>query len=224
MIDLDSLAATVRQPPVPKISDLRQDILALAVHQWRRDLYFVEFGALNGVRASNTWLLERDYGWTGIVAEPAQVFHDELQANRRCRIDMRAVAAETGRRLRFKETDTQLGLSGLMDYFKTGECHTKRRLASQGREYDVDTVSLTDLLAQHGAPPHINYISMDTEGSELSILETFDFSRYTVGLWTIEHNYFDADRSAIFDIMTRNGYERILTDLSTIDDWYIPRQ
>ena len=224
MIDIDAVAQTLRNPPVSRISDLRQDILALAVHQWCRDGYFVEFGALNGIKASNTWLLERDYGWHGIVAEPARVFHDELKTNRRCLIDTRAVAASTGLELRFKETDTQLGLSGLMDYFKPGECHTRRRLTSAGREYTVTTVSLNDLLAQHQAPEHIHYISMDTEGSELSILETFDFSKYQVGLWTIEHNYFDADRSAIYDIMTNNGYQRILTDLSTIDDWYIPRQ
>ena len=132
------------------------------------------------------------------------------------------MAGESGQELQFKETDTQLGLSGLKDYFDDGECHTRRRLNSAGREYTVITVSLNDLLDQHQAPPVIDYISVDTEGSELAILKGFDFSRRRVKLWTIEHNYFDPARQAILEIMTNNGYQRILTQRSTIDDWYIP--
>jgi len=64
---------------------------------------------------------------------------------------------------------------------------------------------------------------MDTEGSEPAILSTFDFSRYQVGFWTIEHNYFNRARTEILKIMTANGYQRLAPELSTIDDWYIPR-
>ena len=221
MITQDIILA-LDAPPVRSHSDLNQDIVALAVSGWRQGGYFVEFGALDGMLGSNTVLLETAYGWTGIVAEPARCWREALTRNRQCRIDHRAVARESGQELQFKETDTQLGLSGLMDYFDDGECHTRRRLNSAGREYTVTTVSLNDLLDQHQAPPVIDYISVDTEGSELAILQGFDFSRRRVELWTIEHNYFDPARQAILEIMTNNGYQRILTQRSTIDDWYIP--
>jgi len=52
----------------------------------------------------------------------------------------------------------------------------------------VETVSLNDLLLSQAAPPRIDYISIDTEGSELAILEAFDFARWDVRLFTIEHN------------------------------------
>lgn len=218
----DAILAALAQPPVRSHSDLGQDLVALAVSSWRQGGYFVEFGALDGSLGSNTVLLETVYGWHGILAEPARCWHSTLAQNRRCRIDHRAVADRSGQQLRFKETDTQLGLSGLVDYFEPGEYHTNRRLASQGREYTVDTVSLNDLLDQHQAPDYIDYISIDTEGSELAILRNFNFAPRRVGLWTIEHNYFDPIRQGVHDIMTANGYQRILTDKSTIDDWYIP--
>ena len=53
---------------------------------------------------------------------------------------------------------------------------------------EVETVSLNDLLAQHDAPQEVDYISIDTEGSELDILAPFDFKRWNVTLFSVEHN------------------------------------
>lgn len=209
-------------PPIKGHADLRQDILALALTDFKRDGYFVEFGVMDGITSSNTYVLEKNYAWSGIVAEAAKVWHDKVTANRSCAKDFRAVAAHSKQNLIFKETDVQLGLSGLVDFFDDKEYHAQRRSASTGRSYKVQTVSLNDLLSEHDAPDYIDYISMDTEGSESAILDTFDFDRYQVGLWTIEHNYFDRARNHIFATMSANGYKRLDPELSTIDDWYIP--
>lgn len=221
-MDLDKIANQWKNHPGPCFADLRQDILALAVTEFKRDGFFVEFGAMDGRKYSNTYLLEKDYGWQGIVAEPGRIFHWDLKRNRNCKIDLRAVAGESGHRLRFKETNTQLGLSGLIDYFDPQEYHARTRANSQGAIYDVETVSLNDLLDFYQAPTYIDYISMDTEGSEPAILKSFDFSKRKVGLWTVEHNWFERSRQEIYDLMTNNGYTRILPEISTIDDWYVP--
>ena len=52
---------------------LRQDILVAVLARFKRNGYFVEFGATDGVYLSNTFLLEQQLGWTGILAEPARV-------------------------------------------------------------------------------------------------------------------------------------------------------
>src|ERR1017187_1984592 len=49
-------------------SQLRQDLMVLSELDFKRGGYFVEFGATNGVTLSNTYLLEKEYGWTGILA------------------------------------------------------------------------------------------------------------------------------------------------------------
>ena len=60
-------------------AQLKQDIFVLLETGFKRDGYFVEFGATNGVDLSNSWLLEKAFGWTGILAEPARIWHDDLK-------------------------------------------------------------------------------------------------------------------------------------------------
>jgi hypothetical protein len=84
----------------------------------------------------------------------------------------------------------------------------------------VQSISLNDLLSEAGAPADIDYVSIDTEGSELEILRHFDFGRWNVRLFTIDHN-FSANRGEIEELLERNGYTRIWPEINQADDWYI---
>lgn len=71
--------------------------------------------------------------------------------------------------LHFNETiepqfSTVEGLAGL-------DLHAKKR--QDGKRYAVETISLRDLLRTHDAPVRIDYLSIDTEGSEFAILDSF---------------------------------------------------
>ena len=90
-----------------------------------------------------------------------------------------------------------------------------------GRLVSVQTISLMDLLIKHEAPKHIDYMSVDTEGSEYEILNAFDFDAYSFGLVSVEHNY-SGTRTKIQRLLENAGYRRIPTPLSRFDDWYIP--
>jgi hypothetical protein len=90
----------------------------------------------------------------------------------------------------------------------------------RGQGYKVETVSLNDLLAQYGAPAHIDYISVDTEGSELDILEALDFDRWSFGVLTVEHGHLP-QRAKIQSLLTAKGYRQVLSELSGFDDWYL---
>ena len=200
--------------------ELGQDVFVLAATASKSQGFFVEFGAMDGLLASNTLVLERDYNWQGIVAEPGRCFHDALSRNRSCKIDHRAVTGRSGDMVEFKQVDHQPGLSTLVTHINS-DMHAENRSTSPGDVYSVDTVSLVDLLQQHGSPHHIDYISVDVEGGEVAVLENFDFDTYHVDLWTIEHNFQIHARERIFEIMTDNGFERVMTDMSAYDDWYI---
>ena len=80
-------------------------------------------------------------------------------------------------------------------------------------------MSLNDLLATHGAPRLIDYISIDTEGSELAILEAFDFAGWDVELFSIEHNL-TRRQHEIDCLMRSRGYEKRFADYAVIDAWY----
>lgn len=197
-------------------SQLFQDLFVLFALDGLEGGYFVEFGACDGVMLSNTLMLEREKGWTGILAEPGRSWHRELAQNRTCAIDYRCVYSDSKAQVSFRETAIP-EISSLEEFAHRDRIAQARR---DGEVYMVETVSLNDLLHDHGAPPHINYMSVDTEGSELRILERFDFARYAVDVWTIEHN-FSADRENIRDLMARNGYVNVFPRLSSVDDWYV---
>ena len=83
------------------------------------------------------------------------------------------------------------------------------------------SVSLNDLLYQHAAPGIIDYMSVDTEGSEPVILEAFDFSKHIIRFMTVEHNHNQANKQRVREVMIKNGYQLIFEDLSGIDDYFV---
>lgn len=198
-------------------SQIRQDLFALASLDFKRDGYFVEFGACDGMKGSNTFMLERDFGWNGVLAEPAHIWHSNLGRNRCATISTKCVWSRSGEMITFKETTDSPGLSTIGDFSSSDRWALER---SNGRTYQVQTISLLDLLEECRAPREIDYLSIDTEGSELEILSAFDFSRYRIGVITCEHNFTPA-RKAIHELLASQGYARRLEDVSQFDDWYV---
>jgi FkbM family methyltransferase len=197
-------------------SQLGQDVLALSQVGVETPGFFVEFGATNGRDLSNTYLLEKNFGWKGILCEPAKEWHDELTRNRSCAIDTRCVYSSTGQKIQFSETS--VGELSTITSFMNSDAN--RLIRKKAASYEVETVTLNDLLSVHNAPSYIDFLSVDTEGSEYEILNAFDFSRYSFGVICVEHN-FTNNRAKIRDLLTANGYSQVLHEYSAFDDWYV---
>jgi len=197
-------------------SQLHQDLFVISELNFKRNGFFVEFGATNGIDISNTVLLETEFGWKGILAEPARYWHEDLKRNRSAFIEERCVWVDSTSRLVFNETAVP-ELSTISSFSDLG-MHSQSR--EVGKEYVVETISLIDLLVKYKAPRHIDYLSIDTEGSEYSILSSFDFDRFTFGVITCEHAYLP-QREQIYELLSSKGYVRMYPELSAFDDWYI---
>ena len=197
-------------------SQNNQDLFVLDALKCKRNGYFVEVGAADGIRLSNTYLLEKSFQWRGICVEPSKHWHSDLRKNRNCYVDTRCVFSNSGQKIAFFDAQEH-ELSTIKKYVDIDMNGPFRKKHS---EYTVETVKLTDLLDQYQAPYSIDYISLDTEGSELEILNGFDFNKYEVSVWTVEHN-FTENRDLIYEIMEENGYVRILEKFSDFDDWFV---
>lgn len=199
-------------------SQFCQDLFVLSELGFKRNGYFVEFGATDGLTFSNSLLLEKSFEWTGILAEPARSWHKELHVNRRGPIETRCVWKDSSTILQFNDIP-QSGLSHISGGHAVRRSSEPLRSAS----YDVDSISLNDLLDKYGAPRAIDYLSIDTEGSEFDILSNFDFTKHDIKVITCEHNL-TPDRERIFDLLSKQGYERKLEGVSNVDDWYVQRK
>ena len=79
---------------------------------------------------------------------------------------------------------------------------------------------MNDLLKENNAPTEIDYISIDTEGSEYEILKNFDFQRYSFKVLTVEHNN-TINKTLIDELLIKNGYKKLLEDMSQFESWYV---
>lgn len=183
----------------------------------KRDGFFVEFGATDGLVNSNTWLLESKYGWKGILAEPNPIWHARLASNRGAVIDHRCVYASTGEKVTFLTTDASDPELSSIAEFADGDHFAEVR--AKGHAIQVETVSLVDLLGQHNAPAVIDYLSIDTEGSEYVLLSRFDFSRYAINLISVEQNR--RTEAKIEDLLKMQGFDRVFKEFSQWDGWYL---
>ena len=195
-------------------AQLEQDLWVLERTGYKRGGYFVDFGATDGVSLNNTYLLETEYGWTGLCAEPNPAFFKMLKQNRPCRVSDACIGARTGEEVEFILADVFGGIAN----FASSDSHADKRAAyrADGRVVRMRTVSLEDFLRQNEAPREIDYMSIDTEGSEYNILAAFPFDRWTIRLITVEHNFTPA-REAIRALLEEHGYVRTKAKW---DDWY----
>jgi FkbM family methyltransferase len=176
--------------------------------------FYVEFGATDGLSLSNSFMLETSLSWNGILAEPGRQWHSALHSNRKAVILHSAVYSKSSLELEFLEDGE---LSTLRAY-KGSDHHVR----SDKVTYQVPTISLLDLLESNEAPAHVDFLSIDTEGSELEILKHMDFSKFSFGFIAVEHN-FSETRQGIHSLLRDKGYVRIFKSESLWDDWFVPK-
>ncbi len=184
--------------------------------------YFLDSGASDGRKGSNTWLLENVYGWSGICVEPNHEYFLQLRANRACICLDCCLYVQEGA-VEFLEAAGVYG--GIIDeYDPTHLQFTRQVLVRSWPEgAPPPTVrkharTIRSVLRSASAPRIIDYWSLDTEGSELALLRSFPFDEYQVRVLTVEHNNRPV-REQIWGFLRTRGYARA-RDLG-IDDGYV---
>ena len=195
------------------ISQLGQDVWVIEQTKNKRDGYFVEIGAHNGEKLSNTYLLEKEYGWSGICAECNPDETADLADSRNCSIETRALMHKSGMEVPFytHKDDTTLSGVTLSGYAAVGD--GAGNVSQTAAQYTLTTVDINTMLNEHNAPTDIDYISIDTEGTEMFIVSVFDFQKYNVKYWTIEVNKDPQATSYLQRFFYCHGYK------SEVRDW-----
>lgn len=172
--------------------------------------FFVDLGAYDGISTSNSYALE-NLGWTGICVEANPDFYELLCQNRPKAQNVNAFVSDTPGTVRMHEQ------------WRTEDPSFK----------EVESRTLNDILQSCDAPTVIDYLSIDIEGMEAAVFDSFVFD-HKFNLITVEHNlYLDgpANKDRIYQILTENGYVRIVDNALCLDtnpahhlvpyeDWY----
>lgn len=196
-------------------SQIIQDLFCILALQEKKNGYFIEVGVGGGHAISNTYMLEKHFGWTGLLVEPNRSSHESIAACRSAYLEKRAAASSTGKTLRFQE------MIGAGEHSRIAGTGGHKLRDARIEEYDVTTVTLNEILEQRSAPREIEYLSLDTEGSEIDILMGLDLDRFSFKVMTIEHNFDERTLAHLDRILTPKGYRMVLPHISGFDAWYV---
>jgi len=195
--------------------------------------FFLDLGAFNGLKCSNSALVEKKFGWKGVCVEARPV--EGAFSERKCLLVQRALSKESGEEVTFYGTPgTQL-----------------QHINKQGIDRPDDkgqvikTLNVPDLLgcvnstdANPGTahekckgvpgnmkiPSFIHFISMDIEGQGLNVLKTFPFDKVKVGAWVVEGEDSEQNNKDADTILKNNGYIKVSVENPGVDKYFIQPQ
>lgn len=165
---------------------------------------FVDIGAYDGVIGNNSLFFE-NLGWQGVCIEPNPEMFKKLQESRKCKCTPYAISDKNGiaRFFQIKEGGPAT-LSGLVDeYSQQAIARINKEVDQENQNFDyieVECKTFEEIIEY----THIDYLSLDTEGNELKILESIDYTKYLIDVITVENNDYDYK---FIDYLTPKGYQ-----------------
>lgn len=177
---------------------------------------FVDVGANDPVAAtSQSWHLENQLQWSGVIVEPNPKFLQQCRKKRRAMFFACACVEREDERqvtlyvpvLNGNEMDSHGAIGKNIDDFNYQQ-HT---------EIKVPGYTLESILKQAGITA-IDLLSIDVEGAELQVLKGFNIKRYQPRLILLEdkHLYLTKHR-----YLKKHGY--VLVKRTGRNFWYIPK-
>ena len=160
---------------------------------------FVEMGAADGILASNTYKLEKYYGWNGILIEPIKEYFELIPKYRNVNHILNICVGEKEGTVDFTRIEGYSKLlSGITEQYPAEHNY---RIDSEVKEKNqkiyVDQVickKLITVLTECNIF-NIDYLSIDVEGGELSVLKSLDMENNNIRPTIIgaENNYNKSD-------------------------------
>ena len=136
----------------------------------KEDGFFVEFGARGGVYDSNTYFFEKQKRWHGLLLEAVPGEQKTIGTDRPRSAALDGGVCETDSKVRFGAAEK--GWSGRLDQYDSKRARVAGLTAATFEAACFTLATLCDLFGVR----RIDYMSVDTEGSELLALRGFPWA------------------------------------------------
>lgn len=180
----------------------------------KRNGYFLDIGAYDGVKLSNTYYMEKELGWNGILVEPQPDQFSKLTSVRKSHAEQACIVPKDG--------PVELILNDMCSGVNAE--YTDDDTKGINSVCSVNGITFDTLFKRYNTPKIIDYMSLDIEGGEYEVLKTFPFENYSIRVITVEHNAHlgkknQIKRENIYNLLTSKGY--FLYCSYHCDDYYV---
>jgi len=173
----------------------------------KKNGYFLDIGAHDGITFSNTYKLESKYGWSGICIEANPNTFKELKSNRTVLCLNTCLDKSAG--------EVDFVLRGAMGKILNEPINNKNWPPNSFKVVKLKTTTLNSILYDYNVPKIIDYLSIDVEGSEERILSKFDFNDRFVRCITIER-----PTEYLRSLLKKHNYI-LIKEIPNLDCFYI---
>ncbi|HPJ25957.1 MAG TPA: FkbM family methyltransferase [Synergistaceae bacterium] len=177
---------------------------------------FVDVGANDGVTLSNSLFFEKQRSWTGLCVEPLPEIFEKLREAREKAFCENVCVSQREGTLDFAMVEGGDMLSGIVE---TMDKRHHRRIEKEKGHVAIlrlPSLRLQTLLEKYNLD-HVDFLSIDTEGSELEVLHSLDFEKTKVGVICVENN---SGKRDVRRYLEERGFVYYVT-LGDLDDLYV---
>ena len=209
--------------PLPTL-DFEQFMAGLLIYANRKDFFFVQIGANDGIMSDPLYSNVSTYSLHGLVIEPQKAGFQQLQqnyaANNNLIFSNVAIARSPGTKTLYKVVpevvERYADFSGCASFdlpflIRVIRSHSKRlSLTSPFEKYveveEVETLPLMDLLQQHNITK-VDLLQIDVEGHEGEVLKTINFDKIHPNVINFEHQHLSTHaRDEANTFLDEHGY------------------
>ncbi len=186
----------------------------------RREGFFLEMGAVDGLWASNTHMFEKALGWRGLLVEGNPQSFPRIADNRPNALAVHAaVCADTNRTVQYTwEGNGRLATQGVWEYMHDTFRKKWHNNGKPRKLVKVRCQRLDDILDALGII-HVDLFSLDVEGAELEVMHTFPFDRVGLSAMFAEADGWDEPKErALISLMQQQGF--VYDGRHNTSDWF----
>tara|TARA_B100001057_G_scaffold55748_1_gene49521 strand:- start:131 stop:985 length:855 start_codon:yes stop_codon:yes gene_type:complete len=152
----------------------------------KKNGFFIEIGAYDGISGSNCYHFERFLNWDGIAIEPSDIQFEKLKKNRKCKVLNNAISDEVKEVEFIEVTEGLTQMSGIND----SSFERNFKIISDNQASKTDSIKLKTITFDDIVPKNrdIDYLSIDIEGGEMNLLKSIDFKTNSIKVISVENN------------------------------------